>query len=347
MSYSSITSAKYECRTEGDLKFTPECAHAIILNSLQRDVTLDFLRQAPLLTAFSGPVTGLWNGKESKMQENFRRLTHLAIRKLRPIATEIILHLPCLKFLDMGLQFEGPSEGVLSNIEGWSFPKLTSLRLGGSVNVADHEKLVVFSHNHSSNLRNLIVEYSLILENSHQGSHIDRYPLHHFPLLQVLGISAHNRNNQIKNFELGESGDTQDRLSLLLTEIDALWSQRNDQITTIGQQCIALLTTPRSMFDKLIMSYSWSQLLDRWQAEVRYSKENKGRVFSAGMTVSSFPPIFSFFAEIYRADVVFLDRDGVDLRGEDGGRFLEQLQRIGNVTANLHLRSGGDKQAQM
>ncbi|KAG8811876.1 hypothetical protein FRC17_002301, partial [Serendipita sp. 399] len=300
-----LPNAVRELRTSTSLPKL-ENVRAVSSGWFKGDVT-DHLQSAPRLTAFGGRLCVPWQEKERQLHGVFKRLTHLEIRTIASKSVMIRLDLPSLRSLH--LHFRAYPSGVISvpiPIETWIFPRLVSFLAAGKIRREDNDELLRFILSLSHTLRNLIIDYCF---KERKGDRMFQIGVD-FLQQEVCGgldvVSA-------KGPPLG--------LSLLLVDMHHISSFDFDDLAVEARECVRLCQRPEAIFDKILIPLTWGQLLENLDAERVYNiSDNVLR------NIDPLQDISPFFEEIYKSDVVFLDRDGVELRQRDGLKLLKRLE---------------------
>ncbi|KAG8818973.1 hypothetical protein FRC18_012253 [Serendipita sp. 400] len=304
--------------------FKPNNVRIVSLNHAHRDVA-EYLKHAPQMVAFGGEFSLLHYGHQRTMKSIFKRLTHLSVNDLSPRVMSVALRLPRLRFLQLVLTTGGryaPSTRYIP-LSRWELPNLTSLVVDGAIQAKGrfHEDFLRFLHNHCTHIENLVIQYDEdIGEDTDERNAppiIDVSDLRQYSRLKVLGVNFRALDPGISRIILEDAGSFSPlRLSLLLCDGNDLDLKTRRRLKDTARHCIRLCT-PIALFDEIVLSQSWNQLIWQWDAEQqKLGNRNIGDPF--------FTHAWVFFKELHRAEVRVVDKDGVRLWEGDGLKFLER-----------------------
>ncbi|KAG8811894.1 hypothetical protein FRC17_002296 [Serendipita sp. 399] len=308
----------------------PENVRLVSLGILKRDIT-SYLQNAHRLTAFGGSLCILWQEKELQLHKIFERLTHLEIRTLSLRSVMIKLGLPSLRSLH--LYFHADPVDVISgpiHIRAWKFPRLVSFLVGGTIRREDNNDFLQFILGLSPTLRNLIIDYGFVEPGFPPRFQVGIDFLQQFRHLEVLGVAARFLPTVCGQLDIVNTKDLPLGLSLLLVDIHYISSFDTPDVESVGKEYVRLCQHPKSIFRKVIIALTWGQLLEKWELERIYN-----RSATILRNIDSLRGISPFFAEIYKSDVVFLDRDGVELRQGDGLKLLKRMEAYGMIKIDV------------
>ncbi|KAG8817877.1 hypothetical protein FRC17_011054 [Serendipita sp. 399] len=292
----------------------PGNARVILLprNSQFRNTILDALSYARRAHSLGCDSSFLREIQAPRLQNLFKRLTHLSISVLSTIDMTLAPHLPRLRYLQLGLNLRHalPESGCVP-LSKWKFTQLTSLVLEGFIIEACHKEILQFGLNHSTFLKNLILRYHIYCNGYNRSPRIEIPHLRQFRRLEVLGVDLQALNESVIFEDLSHPS----HLSLLLSDCIDLYSKNRDWLMCVAGQCVRLCTPPVSLFDQVILLQSWDQVYHHWDA-----------VIGRGMAWRrSFSPASTFFEELERQGIRIADRNGVGLQDGDGRKLLERL----------------------
>ncbi|KAG8840195.1 hypothetical protein FRB91_006434, partial [Serendipita sp. 411] len=206
----------------------------------------------------------------------------------------------------------------------WIFPKITFICVSGVVSRGtQHKGLRRFICNHASTLENLILIHSVKWPpNSLFADHtINFRDLQQYRRLKVLGLTTIYGLNAVGGINEPSTVDISlPPLSLLLSDIGNLPGCPDAQ--KIAEQYLSLATHPTAIFDKIVMTNSWSEVIQEWETCVENGMRWTSRSWRE---ISPLDRPREFFRAVSKTNNVFVDKDGIDLREGDGLKVLETL----------------------
>ncbi|KAG8843322.1 hypothetical protein FRB91_003420 [Serendipita sp. 411] len=232
--------------------------------------------------------------------------------------TPATLTLPRLQFLSLGLFLYGNTKSPWKSFDHWLFPKLISLRIYGYVEMGIyHDGLQRFIRNHAHNLENFVAAYKLLLGIGQAlAPAFDFRLLRQYPRLKVLGMSMMRLKGLCDTYDPSDTdGSSPPSLSLLLIDDVVEYLSGLTDAPVIAGQCLSLCAPQTAVFSRIVMIHSWQRAIQAWETG------NQNSLFN----VDEFNYPREFFKALYKTNIVFVDRDGVELREGDGLKFLERL----------------------
>ncbi|KAG8757025.1 hypothetical protein FRC14_002435, partial [Serendipita sp. 396] len=259
-------------------------------------------------------------------------LTHLSIHDVSGRETLGTIRLPCLRCLYLKLDLDRSNKvEAWKPFDRWVFPKVTFLCVSGTVETEiQYDGLRRFIGNHARTLEDLILVHNVVLGPSHGLWHRNechtvtiRDLQQQYRHLKVLGLDTLGLRVVGGINEAGPADSLPPPpppSSLLIRDIGNLPGLYDAGM--IAEQYLSLATHPMTNFDKIVITHSWKQIVQEWKSCV-----TAGMLWNPDYwrTVDILDSPREFFRVFYRAKISFVDRDGVDLREEDGLQVLEML----------------------
>ncbi|KAG8814522.1 hypothetical protein FRC19_001680 [Serendipita sp. 401] len=150
---------------------------------------------------------------------------------------------------------------------------------------------------------------------------INFFDLQQYRRLEVLGITTIYGLSAVGGINEPSTVDISlPPLSLLLSDIGNLPGCPDAQ--KIAEQYLSLATHPTAIFDKIVMTNSWSEVIQEWETCVANGMQWTSRSWR-GISPLDHPR--EFFRAVSKTNNVFVDKDGIDLREGDGLKILETL----------------------
>ncbi|KAG8757027.1 hypothetical protein FRC14_002437 [Serendipita sp. 396] len=298
-----------------DSPLSLECVQVISWGSHSRvDPLIDakYIKSAINLRALEVQAVNL---KSITIPEN---LTHLSILQIKRDYTPATLTLPRLQFLSLSLLLYGNTKSPWESFDHWLFPKLISLCIYGYVEMGiHHDSLRRFIRNHAHNLKNFVPAYKPLLGIGQVlAPAFDFRLLRQYPRLKVLGMSMMRLKGLCDTYDPSDTdGSPPPSLSLLLIDDVVQYLSRLTDSPVVAGQCLSLCAPQTAVFNRIVMIHSWQRAIQAWETG------NQNSLFN----IDEFNYPRKFFKGLYKTNIVFVDRDGVELREGDGLKFLERL----------------------
>ncbi|KAG9041804.1 hypothetical protein FS842_002437 [Serendipita sp. 407] len=180
-----------------------------------------------------------------------------------------------------------------------------------------HDSLRRFIRNHAHNLKNFVPAYKPLLGIGQVlAPAFDFRLLRQYPRLKVLGMSMMRLKGLCDTYDPSDTdGSPPPSLSLLLIDDVVQYLSRLTDASVVAGQCLSLCAPQTAVFNRIVMIHSWQRAIQVWETG------NQNSLFS----VDEFNYPRKFFKALYKTNIVFVDRDGVELREGDGLKFLERL----------------------
>ncbi|KAG8814523.1 hypothetical protein FRC19_001681 [Serendipita sp. 401] len=283
---------------------------------------LNYISSAPNLRALGVHVGSL------KGVTTLDHLTHLSIHGISGREVLTTINLPRLRCLYLHLALDQANEPTPRKHFDYNiFPKITFLSISGIVLPGiQHDGLRRFIGNHASTLENLILIYSIasthniLSRDQPESQTINVRDPQHYRRLEVLGLNIYGPREMGGINEPGPVDNLCPPLSLLLRDIGSLPGRPDVQTT--AKHCLGLVTHPTANFEKIVMIHSWEQVLLEWETYVAIGMRSDPLFWRE---INPLDTPREFFRVVYKADVVFTDKRGVELREGDGIKLLEKL----------------------
>ncbi|KAG9041805.1 hypothetical protein FS842_002438 [Serendipita sp. 407] len=283
------------------------------LDGLQRYIDAKYVNSAVNLKALGVSVGNL---RTITMPDS---LTHLSILDIMGKEVPVTLSLPCLRYLHLHLRLDmADKQSPWEPFDRWVFPKLAFLCISGVIPIGiHHDGLQRFTHNHEHTIENLVLLYVASPLGVMRHPIINLHDLQQrYSRLKTFGLTIMGMKGVCDTNDLCTVDSSHPSLSLLLTDIIGLDRKRWRIMPMVARQCLSLCTPPTAIFNRMVMIDSWQQVLQVWEIGVASQHLN---AFDYLRTPCN------FFRELYKTNIVFVDKDGVELREGDGLKLLERL----------------------
>ncbi|KAG8828342.1 hypothetical protein FRC19_006440 [Serendipita sp. 401] len=313
-------------------------AQVYFLDLPPRDMT-ENIRFTSHLAAFEGCLGDLDYQKGLKVESVFERLTHLSL-SLWPDEMNAVYQFPHLRFLQVTLYMDwisGYAKDSHIPLWSWVLPKLVSLIVRGSISEPYTDDLLKFLQSHTSTIENLVLDYQYDGGMDIQSYRVDGDLLRQCPRLRTLGLAMNTLSSIME--DLGMEGEkrmlaaapvpTPICESLLLDNIITLVGLDGGLLQSHADQCVRICTSPAALFERIVTAYSWEELYNLCERRMAPRKRVNGII------VKQLASPIALFETIYKSDIKFVDREGIELREGSGMRFLERMREIDRDPGSL------------